>query len=48
MMIVVKPRPSGQPKSCSIATNSSSSDRPVMTSGITSGAVVMPDSSVRP
>ena len=48
MMIVVMPRPAGQPISCSSVTNSSSSDRPVITSGITSGAVVMPDSSVRP
>ena len=46
--IVVMPRPAGQPISCSIVTNSSSSDRPVMTSGMTSGAVVSPDSSVRP
>ena len=48
MVMVVTPRPCGQPKSCSIATNSSSSDSPVITSGITSGAVVIPDNSVRP
>ena len=48
MVIVVTPRPAGQPKACSIATNRSSSDSPVMTSGITSGAVVMPVIRVRP
>ncbi len=48
MMMVVMPRPDGQPISCSSVTNSSSSDRPVITSGMTSGAVVMPESSVRP
>ncbi len=48
MMMVVMPRPCGHPTSCSSVTNSSSSDRPVITSGITSGAVAMPDSSVRP
>ena len=31
-----------------MVTNSSSSDRPVITSGITSGAVVRPENSVRP
>jgi hypothetical protein len=31
-----------------MVTNSSSSDRPVITSGITSGAVVSPENSVRP
>ena len=31
-----------------MATNSSSSDSPVITSGMTSGAVVMPASSMRP
>ena len=35
------PRPAGQPTSCSMVTNNSSNDRPVMTSGITSGAVVV-------
>ncbi len=48
MVIVVTPRPSGQPNSPSITTNSSSKDRPVMTSGMTSGAVVRPCSNVRP
>lgn len=36
------------PISCAMATNNSSSDRPVITSGITSGAVTMPPNSVRP
>ena len=48
MVIVVTPRPAGQPKTCSMATNISSRDKPVITSGITSGAVVMPVISVRP
>ena len=48
MVMVVMPRPAGQPISCSIATNSSSSDRPVITSGMTSGAVVMAFSVKRP
>ena len=39
IVMVVMPRPSGQPIACSIATNSSSSESPVITSGITSGAV---------
>ena len=39
-------RPADRAAPC--ATNSSSSDSPVMTSGMTSGAVVMPASSVRP
>src|SRR5665213_464286 len=47
-MMVSTPLPRGQPISCSSATNSNSNDRPVMTSGITSGAVVIADSSVRP
>src|ERR1700722_2674652 len=47
-VIVSAPDPFGQPMSCSSATNISSSERPVITSGITIGAVVMPDSSVRP
>ena len=46
-MIVVMPRPAGQPISCSIATKSRSSDSPVMTSGMTSGAVDMPVRSAR-
>ena len=41
MVIVVMPRPAGQPINCSIATNKSSMERPVITSGMTSGAVVM-------
>src|SRR5271154_2251550 len=41
MVMVVMPRPAGQPMSCSRATNSNSSDNPVMTSGMTKGAVVM-------
>src|SRR5271163_2230043 len=41
MVMVVMPRPAGQPMSCSSATNSSSSESPVITSGITSGAVVI-------
>ena len=48
MVMVVIPRPSGQPMNCSSETNSSSSDSPVMTSGMTSGAVIMPPNSVRP
>ena len=37
-----------KPRSASTAMNSSSSDSPVMTSGITSGACSMPENSVRP
>src|SRR3984957_6196229 len=48
MVMVVMPRPAGQPINCSRATNSSSSDRPVMTSGMTKGAVVMAFSVKRP
>ena len=48
MVMVATPRPAGQPVSCSSATNSSSNDRPVITSGITSGAVVMVESMARP
>ena len=48
MVMVVTPRPRGQPTASSSATNSSSSDRPVITSGITSGAEVMPLNSTRP
>ena len=48
MTMVSMPRPAGQPIGCSSATNSSSSDRPVITSGITSGAVTRPANSVRP
>jgi hypothetical protein len=37
-----------KPRSRPIATNSSSSDRPVITSGMTSGANTMPENSRRP
>src|SRR5471032_2635587 len=43
-----RPRSWGQPIICAMATNSSNSDRPVITSGITSGAVTRPPNSVRP
>src|SRR5690349_1512735 len=52
MVIVATPRSNCQPNicwsSCSSETNSSSMDRPVMTSGMTSGAVVRPWSRARP
>src|SRR6202453_3845320 len=48
MVMVVMPRPAGHPIDCSKATNSRSSDKPVITSGITSGAVVMALSVNRP
>src|SRR5689334_5103667 len=52
MVIVVTPRSNCQPKkarnSCSRDTNNNNIDRPVMTSGMTSGAVVRPCSSARP
>ena len=48
IVIVVAPRPAGQPNSFSIATNSSSIDSPVMTSGSTIGAVVRPTNRLRP
>ncbi len=48
MVMVVMPRPAGQPISCSRATNSSSSDSQVRTSGMTNGAVVMALSVKRP
>src|ERR1700733_15296779 len=47
-MMVSMPVPCGQPIACCNVMNSSSNARPVMTSGMTSGAVVMPTSSVRP
>src|SRR6202521_1732559 len=47
-VMVTAPTPFGQPISCSVATNNSSSDRPVMTSGMTIGAAVIPASSMRP
>ena len=46
--MVTMPRSAGQPTICAIATNSSSNDRPVITSGITSGAVTRPENMVRP
>ncbi|MNY57176.1 hypothetical protein D3C86_1933440 [compost metagenome] len=48
IQMVSRPRSAGQPISWAMATNSSSSDRPVITSGITSGAVTMPPNTVRP
>ena len=47
-MMVTMPVPCGQPMACCSVMKSSSSARPVITSGITNGAVVMPTSSVRP
>ncbi|MNN95556.1 hypothetical protein D3C81_2143820 [compost metagenome] len=46
--MVTMPRSCGQPIICAMATNSSNSDRPVITSGITSGAVTRPPNRVRP
>ncbi|MNC69090.1 hypothetical protein D3C75_1197470 [compost metagenome] len=46
--MVNTPRSDGQPKACPIATNSSSNDRPVITSGITSGAVSIKAKPVEP
>ena len=48
MVMVVMPRFAGQPINSFKVMNSSSSDSPVMTSGITSGAEIMPLNSVRP
>ncbi|MNR37366.1 hypothetical protein D3C85_1553760 [compost metagenome] len=48
IQIVTMPRSIGQPINCAMATNSSNSDRPVITSGITRGAVTRPPNSVRP
>ncbi len=48
MMIVNMLRPAGQPSACSSATKSSRSDRPVMTSGMTSGAVTSVPNTARP
>ena len=39
MMIVSTPRPAGQPSTDSMPMNNNNSDRPVTTSGITSGAL---------
>ena len=48
IQMVTMPRSWGQPIICAIATNSSNSDRPVITSGMTNGAVTRPPNSVRP
>ncbi|MDR8732422.1 hypothetical protein FEQ05_06792 [Burkholderia pseudomultivorans] len=48
IQIVTIPRPFGQPNICSSATNSSSSEIPWITSGITSGALIIPVYSVKP
>ena len=45
--MVIMPR-SGKPSARCTLTSISSSDRPTTTSGITSGAVTMPENSVRP
>ena len=48
MAMVVAPRSPGQPiRSCKL-TNNSNSDSPVMTSGITRGAAIMPVNRVLP
>ncbi|MCY1371012.1 hypothetical protein D9M69_581380 [compost metagenome] len=46
-MMVSWPR-CGQPKKFCAPTAKSSSDRPMITSGITSGALTMPEKMVRP
>ena len=46
--MVENPRCDGQPVSCCRLTNKSSNDRPVITSGMTIGDVIMPENSVRP
>src|SRR5574343_803278 len=46
--MVKKPRSEGTPISCCSEMNSSSIDRPVITSGITIGAVIMPANRVLP
>src|SRR5450830_450152 len=48
IQMVTMPRSMGQPIICAMATNSSNSDRPVITSGITRGAVTRPPHRVRP
>ncbi|MNF98699.1 hypothetical protein D3C84_815700 [compost metagenome] len=48
IQMVSMPRSAGQPISWAMATNSSSSDRPVITSGMTRGAVTRPPNRVRP
>ena len=45
---VVKPRWPGQPISCAIRMKSISIEMPVMTSGMTSGAVTRPEKAARP
>jgi hypothetical protein len=45
--MVTRPR-SGKPNIFCTDTSISSSDRPIITSGITSGALTMPVNSVRP
>ena len=45
---VLAPRPLGQPISVSRLTKSIRSDRPVITSGMMSGAEIMPENRVRP
>ena len=45
IVIVVAPRVAGQPIQSAIEMNRNRSERPVMISGITSGAVIMPVSS---
>src|SRR6185312_2312477 len=47
-VIVSAPIPRGQPMACCRATKSSSNDSPLITSGMTMGAVVIPTRSERP
>ncbi|CQR23223.1 Uncharacterised protein [Yersinia enterocolitica] len=46
--MVNMPRSAGQPMACPMATNSNNSDQPVMTSGITNGAVSINANPVEP
>ena len=48
IQMVSIPLPPGQPKDFSIATKSRSSESPVMTSGITNGAVIIPAKDILP
>ena len=48
MVMVSIPLPSGQPMNCSSDTNSNSIAIPVITSGMTSGAVVIAERNARP
>ena len=48
IVMVVAPRFIGQPIRLAIEMNRNSSDSPVMISGMTSGAVTMPDSRILP